>query len=103
MIWTSLIQKVSALLASHLDFLKKAFSDNGLPSSSRLLAIPHTIAAIFVLIYISIHTGTFPGLDVSTGLGAFATAPYAVNRVSNMFGGQKKDIAGGGDTPQVQA
>jgi hypothetical protein len=70
-------------------FLKAAFSDNGTPSSSRLLTVPHSIAAIFVLVYLTIHTGHYPGMDEATGLGAFATAHYAINRVSNMFGGQK--------------
>lgn len=53
------------------------------------MAIPHSIAAIFCLVYYVIKTHTLPDGTVSAGLGAFATAPYAVNRVSNMF--QKKD------------
>lgn len=98
--WKTLFQKISALCASHLDFMKKAFSDNGTPSSSRMLAIPHSLASIFVLVYLSVHLARFPGLDEATGLSAFATAPYAVNRVSNMF--QKKDN-GSGDPPPAQA
>ena len=102
-----MFQKIGSLLSAHIDFLKKAFSDNGTPSSSRMLCVPHSAAAIFVLVYLAIKTHTYPGIDTATGLGAFATAPYAINRVSNMFGGQKKDREGGmniipsksGDTP----
>jgi hypothetical protein len=85
---------VSRYLASHIDFLKKAFSDNGTPSSSRLLSIPHAVAAIFCLVYVTVKTHGLPDGLAITGLSGFATAPYAVNRVSNMFGGQKKDQDG---------
>lgn len=81
--------KILSFGFDHLDFVKKAFSDNGQPSSSRLLSIPHSAAAIFALLYVVIHTHQLPDGTATAGLGAFATAPYAVNRVSNMF--QKKD------------
>ena len=44
-----IFEKIGGLLSSHLDFLKKAFSDDGTPSSSRLLLIPYSVAAIFAL------------------------------------------------------
>jgi len=83
--------KITDFLKARSEYLAKAFSDNGQPSSSRLLTVPHSLAAIFVLIYLTIKTGHYPGLDEATGLGAFATVHYAVNRGTNMFGGQKKD------------
>jgi len=75
------------------EFLRKALSDNGTPSSSRLLAAAHSVAAVFCLVYVTIKNHTIPDGTVTAGLGAFATAPYAVNRVSNMF--QRKDQDGG--------
>lgn len=83
------LNKIGQLLSSHIGFLKSAFSDNGTPSSSRLLSIPHAAAAIFCLVYVSVKTHALPdGLAIG-GLGAFATAPYAVNRAAGVF--QKKD------------
>ena len=77
------------------EFLRKALSDNGTPSSSRLLAVLHSFAAVFCLVYVTIKNHAIPDGTVTAGLGAFATAPYAINRVSGMFGGQKKDQGGG--------
>ncbi|VVB52839.1 Uncharacterised protein [uncultured archaeon] len=80
------LKNISAKIAEHL---RKAFSDNGEPSSSRLLALVHSVVASFVLVYIAIKTHGWPDGGTSAGLGAFATAPYAVNRASKMF--DKKD------------
>lgn len=71
------------------EFLRKALSDNGVPSSSRLLAVLHSFAAVFCLVYVVLKNHVIPDGTVTAGLGAFATAPYAVNRVSSMF--QKKN------------
>src|SRR5579859_1010595 len=68
------------------EYAKKAFSDNGSPSSSRLMTIPHSIAAMFCIIYMTIKTGGHPdGMSV-TALGGFATVHYAVNRATNAWG-----------------
>jgi len=77
------------LMGSHLDFLKKAFSDNGTPSSSRLLSIPHFFVSAFGVLYSTVKTGGHPDALAITALSGFAVAPYTVNRVSNMLG--KKD------------
>jgi len=74
-----------------IDFIKEAFSDNGTPSSSRVLTALHSLAAIFVLVFIASKTRKYPGADEATGLGVFATVHYGVNKISGMFGGQKKD------------
>ena len=84
------LHKLVGLALSHLDFLKKAFSDNGIPSSSRLLSIPHFLVSAFCALYTTIKTGGHPDAMAITALSGFAVAPYTVNRVSNMFG-QKKD------------
>lgn len=77
------------------EFLRKALSENGVPSSSRLLAAAHSLAAIFCLVYVTLKNHVIPDGTVTAGLGAFATAPYAVNRVSSMF--QKKSDNGNTD------
>lgn len=94
---------VSRGLAKVSPFLAKAFSDNGSPSSSRLLTLLHSLVASGVLIYSVVHTPNHPLPDgmTLTGLGAFATAHYAVNRTTTAFGKPntpKPDLPP--DTPQ---
>ena len=83
------------------EYAKAALSDNGIPSSSRLLTVFHSLVTCGCLIFVSIKNHAIPDGMTLTGLGAFATAPYAINRASNMFGGQKKDKDGGTDTSQT--
>lgn len=92
--FSKLLSKIASLSGKHLDFLKKAFSDNGTPSMSRVMTIPHVIIACWAVVYIALKTHGI-GLDTLTGLGGFATVHYGVNRISNMFGGQKRDQSGG--------
>jgi hypothetical protein len=80
------LAKLNSLASVHLDFLRAAFSDNGQPSSSRLLTVLHSFAAMFVLIFIAVKTGKYPGVDEATGLGGFAVVHYGTNRISKMFG-----------------
>lgn len=77
------------------EFLKGAFSDNGTPSSSRLLTAMTTLSAIVALLAVVFKTWHLPDGMALTGLGGFAASPYAVNRASKMFG---KDQ----DQPQTQ-
>jgi hypothetical protein len=70
----------------------KAFSDDGQPSSSRLLTVPHSIVALFCAVYMTVKTGGHPDAMALTALGGLATVHYAVNRASNMF--QRKDDKG---------
>jgi len=81
----SVLTRLGVLASGHLDFVKKAFSDQGSPSSSRLLTIPHTITACVAVLYIVFKTHTIDGMTAS-GLGAFAGAHYAINRVTTAFG-----------------
>lgn len=85
---TTVLAKLDSLASAHIDFLKRAFSDNGTPSSSRLLTIPHTITACAALLYIVYKTHGIDGMTAS-GLGAFAGAHYAINRVTTAFGKDK--------------
>lgn len=64
-------------------FVAQAFCDNGTPSSSRLLTIPHSVAAIFVLIYATIKNHAVPDATICAGLGTFATIHYLVNKTGS--------------------
>jgi hypothetical protein len=81
--------KLIQLVNAHLDFLKRAFSDGGVPSSSRLLTFLHSVAAIGVLIFYVVKTHLLPDGTVLGGLGAFSTAHYLVNRATTAFGKQQ--------------
>jgi hypothetical protein len=77
-----------------MSFLKQALSDNGIPSSSRLLTLVHSLTACGCLIFVVIKNHDLPDGMTLTGLGAFATAAYVVNRASTAFGKDRgsKDI-----------
>ena len=70
-------------------FLKAAFSDNGTPSSSRLLTLLHSLVGCGALIYVIAKTHLLPDGTTLAGLGAFTTAHYAVNRATNAWGKDK--------------
>lgn len=72
-----------------MSFIKKAFSDNGQPSSSRLLAVLHSVASIFVLVFVAVKTHTYPGAAEGSALGGFSVAPYMVNRITTAWGKDK--------------
>lgn len=72
-----------------VQYAKQAFSDNGQPSSSRLLAGVSVLSVLVGFLYVCFHTGHLPDGAASTGAAALATAPYAVNRASKMFGKDK--------------
>lgn len=68
------------------EWISKAFSDNGQPSSSRLLTLLHSLAVIFVLIFVAVTTHHYPGTAEGGALGGFATVHYAVNRITTAWG-----------------
>jgi hypothetical protein len=82
--------KIFSLAGAHLDFIKRAFSDKGTPSSSRLLTVLHSLVACGAVIYIINHspTHTIDG-GTATGLGGFATVHYAVNRATTAWSKDK--------------
>jgi len=66
-----------------MPFLKEAFSDNGQPSSSRVLTAVHSLGVLGLLATYSYHNhGNIPDIGTITALGGFATIHYAVNRFS---------------------
>ncbi|VVB52061.1 Uncharacterised protein [uncultured archaeon] len=72
-----------------IEWVRLAFSDNGQPSSSRVLTAASTLASIASLLFVVWKTHAMPDGMALTGLGAFASSPYAVNRASKMFGKDK--------------
>ena len=78
--------KLSISVSPIIQYVKLAFSDGGSPSSSRILSLLHSLVACGTLIYVSIHNHALPDGTTLTGLGAFVTAPYAINRVTNAWG-----------------
>lgn len=67
-------------------WMSKAFSDGGTPSSSRVLTAVHSLVACVTLIFVVVKTHMLPDGMTLTGLGAFSTAHYAVNRATNAWG-----------------
>ena len=85
-------------------YLLKALSDNGSPSASRLLTVLHSLVVCGCLIYLVAKNHVFPDGMTLTGLGAFVTAPYAINRATNAFGkdqGPKPDLVLAEQVPPV--
>lgn len=71
---------------SFKDYIKQAFCDNGAPSSARLLTAVTVLTSAIGLLFVIFKTHMMPDGMGLTGLGAYATSPYAVHRASKMFG-----------------
>jgi hypothetical protein len=63
-------------------FLRGAFSDDGAPSSSRLIMYQHSCVACFILIFLSVKNHAAPDPLVIAALGAFVGVAYGINRFS---------------------
>lgn len=66
-----------------LAFVKDVFSDGGQGSASRVILALHSVVACVCLLHVSFHSHTVPDAVTLTGLGAFATVPYAINQIKN--------------------
>ena len=67
-----------------MSFWKDAFSENGAPSSSRILTVFHSFCTMGVIANFSYHNhGSIPDVATLGGLAGFATVHYAVNRFSS--------------------
>lgn len=76
-----------------IKFLAAAFSDNGNPSSSRLLGGLSGLSAIACLIYVVLKTQHLPEMTALTGLSGFATAHYLINRVTTVTDNATSNVA----------
>lgn len=68
------------------EYIKQAFCDSGAPSSARLLTALTVLTSAVGLLFVVFKTRVMPDGMTLTGLGAYATSPYAVHRASKMFG-----------------
>ena len=74
-----------------LGFLKEAFSDNGVVSSSRLMMAVHAVAGITWVSFIVMKNHVLPDGATMAGVTGFVAAPYAINVAGNAvkaFGGK---------------
>ena|SRR5271166_2766083 len=83
------------------DFIAKAFSDNGQPSSSRIISAWLSVSSMSLIWFIAHHMFSQPVDKLSVWMGnlplvigalaTFSTAPYGISRLSTMFnkGGEK--------------
>lgn len=74
------------------NFIKQAFSDNGAPSSARLLTAFTVLTSAIGLLHVCFASNHLPDGMALTGLGTYAVSPYAIHRASKMFG---KDAGNG--------
>jgi hypothetical protein len=76
-------------------FIKEALSDNGSPSSSRIISAWLSVSSMALIWWMVRHMMSLPvatlgvwmgGLPMIIGaLAGFTVAPYGVNRLSGMF------------------
>lgn len=71
------------------EYIKQAFCDNGAPSSARLMTAFTVLTSAVGFLFVIFKTHIMPDGMTLTGLGAYATSPYAVHRASKMFGKDK--------------
>ncbi len=76
------------------EFFKQAFSDNGSPSSSRIISAVCALAAIGWISHVVIHTHALPGGVETGGITAFTTSHYIANRITTAFGNKDKQSDG---------
>jgi hypothetical protein len=80
------------------DFIKQAFSDNGSPSSSRIISAVCALAAIAWISHVVIHTHALPGMAETGGVTAFSTSHYIANKIGSSVESFSKK---GGDDKQA--
>ena len=82
-----MFQECICKLSQPFHFLKSALSEqDGLASASRITAFLTTIAVIFWVTFVVIHTGTLPDLTSAALFLGAGHGGYAANKVSSMFG-----------------
>lgn len=72
------------------EFIKKALSDNGQPSSARLYTGVSLLAVLVGWLHVCFHTHALPDGAASAGAATLATAPYALNSAANAVSNWKK-------------
>lgn len=72
------------------NFLKRAFSDGGSPSSSRIISAVFSLSAIAWITHVVLHTHALPGGVETAGITALTTSHYVANRVTEVIGRKKE-------------
>ncbi len=72
-------------------WVAKAFSDNGTPSSSRLLTAISMIVVLAGWLFVAVHNHQLPDGAATAGAAALGTAPYALNRATTAWGKDKDE------------
>lgn len=75
-----------------IKWLADAFSDAGVPSSSRLLSGLCTLTSCFTIIFIAVKTKLYPDPLTAGGLGAFSTAHITVNAFKSVFKKEQNQV-----------
>jgi hypothetical protein len=100
--------KIREHIGNFVEFTKQAFMDKGVPSSSRIISAWLSVSSMALIWFIAKHAmgqppeklqvwiGGLPGIILA--LATFATSPYGVNRVTEMF---KKDPPPESDKKEV--
>lgn len=69
-----------------IDWLKRAFSDDGVPSSSRLLTAISMFVVLAGWLHVAIHTHAMPDPMGTGAAAALGTAPLTLHSVVNGWG-----------------
>ena len=85
------------------EFIKLAFSDNGNPSSSRILGAISALVSCASLLYLVIHTGKAPEATATLALSGFGTAHYIANRASTVVDNATSNVVKSKSDADAQA
>ena len=90
--------KIKEHVWEFIGFIKQAFMDKGVPSSSRIISAWLSVSSMALIWFIARHAMGQPTEKIQVWIGGlpaiilalatFAASPYGVNRVTEMF---KKD------------
>ena len=76
-------------------WLRKAFEENGTPSSARLLSAVCTICSLMWISVVVGKTGNLPDATILGGLSAFNTSHYLVGAAKQAYIGKSNPTAPG--------
>ena len=76
-----------------LAYFKSVFSSDSCASFARVATAGTVITGIFSVLHVVLKTHQLPDGGALAGLGAFMTAPYAVNKAAAAFDRPRPDTA----------
>lgn len=103
---------MAAWLGKSLDFLAKAFSEDGSPSSSRIISAWLSVSSMALIWWMAKHMMSQPveklqvwigGLPLIIGsLATFAVSPYGVAKITGIFNRAGNKIAETEEKPEAK-